>query len=80
MANRSAIAVSVFSPPESRSIDVGRFPLGFAMISIFASSGSTPSSILRSHSSPSRKSSLKILIKFSRIFPNVSEKMRCAVS
>ena len=34
MANNKAVAVKVFSPPLNCVIEEGRFPLGFAMISM----------------------------------------------
>ena len=75
IANRRAIVVITFSPPEKSIIDLRSFPGGWAIISIPASRISTPSSKIISALPPPnnfRKSSWKWLLISWNVFSNNS--------
>ena len=66
-ANSKAVAVKVFSPPDSCERDLGFLPLGLAMISIFDSKGLSSSSRIRLQLSSSVNNERNTLMKFSLI-------------
>src|SRR5690606_37600929 len=78
--NSRAVAVNVFSPPESWLIDNGRFPFGLAMISISDSSGLVGSDRIRSQVSSSLNNDRNTVMKFSRTRVNASMNFSRAVS
>ncbi len=73
--NSSAVAVNVFSPPESWLIVNGRFPFGLAMISISDSSGLFGLASLMSQSSSSLNNERNTRRKWSRTWLKASIKV-----
>ena len=65
--NSNAVAVNVFSPPESWLMVSGRFPFGLAIMSISESSGLLGSANFKSQSSPSLNNERKTRTKCSLI-------------
>ncbi|MNS94001.1 hypothetical protein D3C72_1282020 [compost metagenome] len=78
--NRMAVAVNVFSPPESWLIVKGRLPLGRAIISISDSNGSLGSTNTKSHESSSLNNERNTFWKLSRICVKASKNCVLAVS